>query len=65
VIDAKLDQILQQLCSEAGLFRTGAKQWNWEIKGNLNGELNKHSLPGGKIIINIGLYWGLKLNQDE
>lgn len=65
VIDTKLDGVLNHLKQEADVFRTGAKSWNWDIKGNLNGELNAHSLPGGKIIINTGLYWGLKLNQDE
>lgn len=65
VIDAKLNQVMEQLRTEADAFRTGSEQWKWDIKGNLNGELNAHSLPGGKIIVNTGLYWGLKLNQDE
>lgn len=65
VIDAKLNQVMEQLRAEADAFRTGSEQWKWNIKGNLNGELNAHNLPGGKIIINTGLYWGLKLNQDE
>ena len=65
VIDAKLNHVLDQLRTEADLFRTGSNQWNWSIQGNLNGELNAHSLPGGKIIVNTGLYWGLKLNEDE
>ncbi|MCW8040292.1 MULTISPECIES: M48 family metallopeptidase [Acinetobacter] len=65
VIDAKLNQLMEQLRTEADAFRTGSEQWKWDIKGNLNGELNAHSLPGGKIIVNTGLYWGLKLNQDE
>ena len=65
VIDAKLNRVLDQLRTEADLFRTGSNQWNWSIQGNLNGELNAHSLPGGKIIVNTGLYWGLKLNEDE
>lgn len=65
VIDAKLNRVLDQLCREANIFRTGSNQWNWSIQGNLNGELNAHSLPGGKIIVNTGLYWGLKLNEDE
>ncbi len=65
VIDRKLDHVLENLRSEADIFRTGAKAWNWDIKGNLNGELNAHSLPGGKIIVNTGLYWGLKLSEDE
>ncbi|RKG33555.1 M48 family peptidase [Acinetobacter tianfuensis] len=65
VIDNKLNNVLENLRSEADVFRTGSKNWNWEIKGNLNGELNAHALPGGKIIVNTGLYWGLKLNPDE
>ena len=65
VIDAKLNRVLSNLKTQADLYRAGSNSWNWDIKGNLNGELNAHSLPGGKIIINTGLYWGLKLNQDE
>ena len=65
VIDNKLNSVLENLKAEANTFRTGSQNWNWDVKGNLNGELNAHALPGGKIIVNTGLYWGLKLNPDE
>lgn len=42
VIDAKLDSVLNHLKQEADVFRIGAQSWN--VKGNLNGELNAHSL---------------------
>ncbi len=65
VIDAKLDKVLNNMKSHAESFRTGSKAWNWEINASLNGELNAYGFPGGKVVINTGLYWGLGLNEDE
>ena len=63
--DPKLERILARLSSHADEYRTSSKDWKWEINSNLNGTLNAYGFPGGKIIINSGLYWKLNLTDDE
>lgn len=65
VIDRKLDHVLDNLKIETEVYRNGASHWDWEVNGNLNGSLDARGFPGGKIIVNTGLYWGLKLTEDE
>ena len=65
VKDPKLTKVLTNLSSQTDIYRTSSKKWKWEINGNLNGDLNAYGFPGGKIIINTGLYWKLNLTEDE
>ncbi|WP_180049902.1 MULTISPECIES: M48 family metallopeptidase [unclassified Acinetobacter] len=65
IIDPKLDQVLNKLKKNAEFYRQGSSQWDWQVSGNLNKDLNAHGFPSGKIVINTGLYWSLKLNEDE
>lgn len=65
VKDPELTHTLNRLVPFTHSYRVESQKWKWEINATLNGDLNAHGFPGGKIILNTGLYWGLKLDQDE
>lgn len=65
VLDPTLEKVLLQLQPHTASYRTDIAHWSWEIKAMLNGELNAYGFPGGKIIINTGIAWNLKLTTDE
>ena len=65
VIDPRLERLMQQMVPHAVAYRPSAAKWEWEIHAQMNGILNASGFPGGKILLNTGLYWNLELTDDE
>jgi predicted Zn-dependent protease len=57
--------IASRLTAQAGVYRTDAAAWKWEVNTLRSKEANAYAMPGGKIMVYTGLIDRLNLNDDE
>lgn len=57
--------ISTKLIAQAPVFRSDARQWNWEVNVMTAPEINAWCMPGGKIAVYTGLIEKLQVTDDE
>src|SRR3546814_476793 len=61
----RVQAISQRLIKQAGVFRTDAANWNWNVHVLSSDEVNAWCMPGGKIAVYTGLINKIKPTDDE
>tara|TARA_R110000850_G_scaffold260811_1_gene388326 strand:- start:13984 stop:14892 length:909 start_codon:yes stop_codon:yes gene_type:complete len=61
----RVQNIAQRLIAQAGVFRSDAAQWNWEVHVLNDNQVNAWCMPGGKIAVYSGLINRLNPTDDE
>ncbi|MBC7204331.1 MAG: M48 family metallopeptidase [Pusillimonas sp.] len=61
----RVKSIAQRLIAQAGVFRSDAAQWNWEVHVLNDNQVNAWCMPGGKIAVYSGLISRLNPTDDE
>jgi predicted Zn-dependent protease len=61
----RVKSIAQRLIAQAGVFRSDAAQWNWEVHVLNENQVNAWCMPGGKIAVYSGLINRLNPTDDE
>lgn len=61
----RVRNITQRLIGQVGVFRSDARNWNWQVHVIDSDEVNAWCMPGGKMAIYSGLINGLKPTDAE
>lgn len=61
----RVQQIMQRLAQQVGVFRPDARSWPWEIHVIDEAQINAWCMPNGKMAVYAGLIQKLNLDDDE
>ncbi len=61
----RVNTIAQKLIAQAGVFRSDAKDWDWQVNVIKDDTVNAWCMPGGKIVVYTGIIDSLSLTDGE